>query len=90
MPRWWKDFDESNPVTQRLLTALNDIKEETNAPSTTALIYAWALKLPSAPQIISGSSKIENIKPLIDALDITLSQEHWYKILKAARGHDIA
>lgn len=82
-------FDESNPITQRLLKALAEIKEETNAPSTTALIYAWILKLPSAPQIISGSSKIENTKPLVDALNIELSQEHWYKILKAARGYDI-
>ncbi|MDD1793464.1 aldo/keto reductase [Enterovibrio sp. ZSDZ42] len=85
-----KLFDESHPVTSRLTKVLNEIAEEIGAVSISQVVYAWVFKMPCQPRIITGSSKIENISPLVDSIHLTLSKEQWYQIWAAAVGHDVA
>ena len=85
-----KLFDHEDSVTKRLSVILKKIIEETDADSISQVIYAWALMLPCRPRIITGSGKIENIKPLVDSVNLQLSREQWYQIWCASVGHGVA
>ncbi|PMN90660.1 aldo/keto reductase [Enterovibrio norvegicus] len=82
-------FDTTDAVTQRLTQGLSGLMEEVGVSSLAELIYAWVLTLPSQPQIITGSGKIENIRPLVNARDIRLTREQWYQVWSAAVGHGV-
>ncbi|MGF1865296.1 aldo/keto reductase [Enterovibrio norvegicus] len=82
-------FDKTDAVTQRLTESLNGLMEEVGVSSLAELIYVWVLTLPSQPQIITGSGKIENIRPLVNARDIRLTREQWYQVWSAAVGQGV-
>ena len=52
--------------------------------------YAWVLRHPSRPAVVTGSSKLERIVRARAALDIDLPREDWYELLEAARGEEVA
>lgn len=85
-----KLFTESNAQSERLLNTLHGLAEEFGISSIEPIIYAWVLKIPSRPIPILGSRSIERIRVATQALQIDLTHEQWYKILKASRGHDVA
>lgn len=58
------------------------------APATVA--YAWALRHPSRPVVITGSRRIEALQQAIAAAAFVLEREDWYALWQAATGHDVA
>jgi predicted oxidoreductase len=58
------------------------------APATVA--YAWALRHPSRPVVITGSRRIEALQQAIAATGFVLDREDWYALWQAATGHDVA
>lgn len=68
---------------------LKGIAEEWNV-SLTTLVYAWLLKLPSHPLILTGSGRIEAIEEAVQACDLLLDRITWFKILEAVRGFEVA
>lgn len=82
-------FDPQDEVTQRLSESLCEVMEEVGVSSLAELIYAWVLAIPSQPRIITGSGKIDNIRPLAEASKVSLSREQWYQIWTAAVGHGV-
>ncbi|RXJ70444.1 oxidoreductase [Veronia nyctiphanis] len=83
-------FNEDSEMAIRLRRLLQDIAEEIGATSIDQVVYAWAAKLPSRPVLISGSGKIERLKHAVDALKLQLTQQQWYRIWVAAKGHGVA
>jgi len=49
-----------------------------------ALVMAWILRHPAKMQAIPGTTNIERIKGICDALTCELSREEWYEIYRAA------
>ncbi|MEZ4983672.1 MAG: hypothetical protein R2795_01325 [Saprospiraceae bacterium] len=54
------------------------------------LLLAWLLKLPNAPLPVIGTTRAARLAKAVEALHITLSDEHWFLLLAASRGHEIA
>lgn len=57
--------------------------------SLDTVVYAWLLKHPARIMPIVGSGQIHRVESAVAALDITLTREEWFEILKAARGRDV-
>ncbi|MBD1558542.1 oxidoreductase [Vibrio sp. S9_S30] len=82
-----------NPLTDqdnRVLTVLEEIKEEVSAESIDQVVFAWIMALPSRPIPIIGSGKIERVKAAVAAKDIILTREQWYRVWTASKGHGVA
>jgi len=79
-------YDEKGP---RILRALMQVAEELNIGLVDNVIYAWLLKHPVIILPVVGTGKIERIKAAVDALEINMSLEQWYKIYIAALGKEL-
>lgn len=77
--------DQFAPLREQLET----IRARHEANGIDEIVYAWLLKHPANILPIVGSGKIERIQSAVDALQIDLSREEWFEILKASRGRDV-
>ncbi|WP_104025348.1 aldo/keto reductase [Vibrio hyugaensis] len=73
----------------RIRNELEAIREEVGANSIDEVIYAWIRRLPSKPMPIIGSGKIERVQTAVNALDIELTREQWYRVWVASKGHGV-
>jgi len=78
--------DEKGP---RIMRALLQVSEELNVVPVDKVIYAWLLKHPVSMMPVVGTGKIERIKSAVNALDIDMTLEQWYKIFIAALGKEL-
>lgn len=73
----------------RVREELEAICQEVGAQSIDQVIYAWVRRLPSKPLPIIGSGKIERVQAAIDALNIELTREQWFRVWIASKGHGV-
>ncbi|EMH3446500.1 aldo/keto reductase family oxidoreductase [Vibrio harveyi] len=73
----------------RVRNELEMIREEVGANSIDEVIYAWVCRLPSKPMPIIGSGKIERVHSAVNALNIELTREQWYRVWVASKGHGV-
>ena len=73
----------------RVRNELEAIREEVGANSIDEVIYAWVRRLPSKPMPIIGSGKIERVHAAVNALNIELTREQWYRVWVASKGHGV-
>jgi len=71
---------------QRIFHALSEVAEELNVKIIDKVIYCWLLKHPASIIPIAGTGKIERIRHAVEALNIDMSLEQWYKIYTASTG----
>jgi predicted oxidoreductase len=57
--------------------------------SRTVLALAWLLKHPSNIIPIVGSTNPERIREAVQATELELTREEWYRLLTAARGEPL-
>jgi len=81
-------FNPKTEKEQRLAAVLKTIAAELNT-DIDQVMYAWLLKHPTGIMPIVGSQHINRIKSAVDALEIELSLEQWYKIYIASKGEDL-
>lgn len=77
--------DQYAPLREQLEV----IRSRHQASGIDVVVYAWLLKHPANIMPIIGSGKIERVRSGVEALNIELSREEWFEILKAARGRDV-
>jgi len=82
-------FSESTEQVSRLKDTLQDITREVGADSIDQILYAWVKTLPCQPVAIIGSGNIERVKAAVNSLGIELTQEQWYRVWVAAKGHGV-
>ncbi|WP_261817783.1 aldo/keto reductase [Vibrio gallicus] len=82
-------FSANDQQSQRVRDELELIKHEIGAASIDQVIYAWVRKLPSNPLPIIGSGKIERVQAAISALELELTNEQWYRVWCASKGHGV-
>lgn len=58
--------------------------------SATQLLLTWLLKHPSAIFPILGTTKPERIEEGAQAMKVMLDKQHWFELLRAATGKDVA
>ncbi len=85
-----KLLDPPDEKSQRIYKVLLDIVEELNIESVDKVIYAWLLNHPVGILPIVGSRRIERIKNAVDALDIKMTLEQWFRIYTASTGKDVS
>ncbi|CAH1576632.1 aldo/keto reductase [Vibrio rotiferianus] len=73
----------------RVRNELETIREEVGANGIDEVIYAWVRRLPSKPMPIIGSGKIERVHSAVNALNIELTREQWYRVWVASKGHGV-
>ena len=82
-------FSGDSEQAVRVRNELEAIREEVGAASLDQVIYAWVRRLPSKPIPIIGSGKIERVQTAVDALNIELTREQWYRVWVASKGHGV-
>ncbi len=82
-------FSGDNEQAVRVRNELEAIRDEVGANSIDQVIYAWVRRLPSKPIPIIGSGKIERVQTAVDALNIELTREQWYRVWVASKGHGV-
>lgn len=86
MPNWGGCFlgDERYPELNRELDTL----AEQYCTSPTAVAAAWLLRHPAQMQLIAGTAKESRLKEIIQACEVQLTREEWYRLYLAA-GHPL-
>uniref|UniRef100_UPI0035C7620E aldo/keto reductase n=1 Tax=Serratia quinivorans TaxID=137545 RepID=UPI0035C7620E len=79
----------SDAEFQPLRDELQAVALEFGAVSIDQVVYAWVMRLPSSPLPIIGSGKIERVRSALQAQQLTLSRQQWFRIRKAALGYDV-
>ena len=74
---------------KRVLKALLEVGEEMNLMNIDTVVYAWLIKHPSTIMPVVGSGKLERINYAVEALNVEMSLEQWYKIYIASVGNDL-
>ncbi|WP_407558366.1 aldo/keto reductase [Vibrio parahaemolyticus] len=82
-------FSGESEQSIRVRNELEAIREEVGAISIDQVIYAWVRRLPSKPIPIIGSGKIERVQTAVNALNIELTREQWYRVWVASKGHGV-
>ena len=84
-----KIFTDSSDKVSNMRKVLEEIRYEVGANSIDEIAYAWLLNHPSKMLSIVGSHKIERLKSAVNATNIKLTKDQWFKIYTASLGHDI-
>ncbi|HAS63616.1 MAG TPA: oxidoreductase [Vibrio sp.] len=82
-------FTAENEQAKRVRDELELLRDELGADSIDEVIYAWVRKLPSKPLAIIGSGKIKRVEAAVNALEIELTREQWYRVWVASKGHGV-
>lgn len=78
--------DDKGP---RIMRVLREVAGELGVSPVDKVIYAWMLMHPVQMMPIVGTGKLERIRYAVEALNLQLSLEQWYKIFIAVRGKEL-
>lgn len=92
-PMAWSPFaggdvfhlDGIHPTLHRALQQL----AETHQASIDQIVLAWLLRHPSGIAPILGSGNIERVRSAQQALSLTLSDDEWFSLWIASKGHPV-
>lgn len=82
-------FNGSDVVAENLRLVIKDIADKLQQPFA-SVVFAWIMQLPSRPIPLTGTGRVEAIAVAVAGTRFTLDRSDWFKILRAARGHDVA
>ena len=84
-----KLLNPNDKKSEAIFKALIEVAKELNITSISKVIFAWLVNHPAKILPVVGSGKIERIQYAIDALDVNMSTEQWYKIYTASLGEEV-
>ncbi len=73
----------------RILKVLRQISEELEEEQLDKIVYSWLLKHPAQIIPIIGSGNLSRIKNAVDACNIKMSLEQWFRIYTASTGVEV-
>ena len=82
-------FSDPSERAEQLRTTLTFIGNAHDVSATT-IAYAWILRHPSKPIVLTGSRRIAAIKEAVAATEIVLTREQWFAIWCASTGGGVA
>jgi len=81
-------FHDHSERTNRIRGTLHKLSEKYSA-AVDQIILAWLKRHPVNAVIILGTGNRDRIAGAVDAMEIELSRQDWFKILKASQGFDV-
>ncbi len=84
-----KLFKEGDAQAARVHAAMQAMADELQV-SVATIAYAWVLRHPSQPLIVTGTQRIEGMREALAATQLKLSAEQWTHIWQASLGHPVA
>ena len=82
-------FNGGEEHADNLRLVIKGIADELSQPFA-SVVFAWIMQLPSRPVPLTGTGRIEAIAVAVAGTRFTLDKQDWFKILRAARGHEVA
>lgn len=82
-------FTEQSETANRVRQTLNEISPKYNNAPLDQLALAWVNRHPSNPVIVIGTGNIDRIKGAASSTDIAMSNEDWYRVWTASKGHEV-
>ncbi len=82
-------FNSTDTNAENLRLVIKDIADRMKVPFA-SVVFAWIMQLPCRPIPLTGTGRIEAIAVAVAGTRITLSRPDWFRILRAARGHEVA
>lgn len=82
-------FREEGEQATRLRQTMTDIAHEVGGAGLDQIALAWILNHPAKPIPVLGTGKFERIKAAVDATQITLTRQQWFRIWQASTGHEV-
>lgn len=79
--------DDANAANVR--ATIQEIADRLQQPFGSVL-FAWIMMLPSRPIPLTGTGRIAGIREAVIGAGVRLAREDWFRILRAARGHEVA
>ncbi len=74
---------------RRLLNCISEIAEELEEQNLDKIIYRWLLMHPSGIIPVVGTSNSTRLENAVNALDIDLSLEQWFRIYTSSQGKEM-
>jgi predicted oxidoreductase len=82
-------FSGDTAATQRISQAFTRAGKDMGL-STTGAIYAWIMRLPCKPVLITGSGRVQAIADAVAASQIQMGALMWFELLEIIRGYEVA
>ncbi len=82
-------FSGRDDQVQRVHAVLAELGAQQGV-SVATMAYAWILRHPSRPWPITGSRRLAALQEALEALNINVSREDWYRVWQASIGHEPA
>lgn len=82
-------FHGGEEHADNLRLVIKGIADELGQPFA-SVVFAWIMQLPCRPLPLTGTGRIEAIAVAVAGVQFQLSRPDWFKILRAARGHEVA
>jgi predicted oxidoreductase len=82
-------FHGTDALAENLRLVIKEIADELQQPFA-SVVFAWIMQLPSRPIALTGTGRIEAIAVAVAGTRFSLERGDWFKILRAARGHEVA
>lgn len=82
-------FTALDQNTENLRLVIKEIADRMKVPFAT-VVFAWIMQLPSRPIPLTGTGRPEAIAVAVAGAATTLARSDWFRILRAARGHEVA
>jgi predicted oxidoreductase len=82
-------FTEGSEQASRVREELSSLSPKYNNAAIDQLALAWILKHPSNTLPVIGTGKMDRVKSAVNALDINLLKEDWFRIWTASKGYEV-
>jgi predicted oxidoreductase len=82
-------FTSAEANAENLRLVIKEVADSIRQPFA-SVVFAWIMQLPSRPLPVTGTGRIEAIGVAVAGASFTLSRTDWFRILRAARGHEVA
>lgn len=82
-------FTANDARAAEVRAIIQEIADRMRQPFASVL-FAWIMQLPSRPIPLTGSGRLEAIREAVAATSFQLERGDWFRILRAARGHEVA
>ncbi|WP_240648387.1 aldo/keto reductase [Pararobbsia silviterrae] len=83
------DPNDPDPARTARIRKAIDVLAQTLGVSPATIVYAWILRLPSKPLVLTGSQRLSVLDEAVAATNVTLSIQQWFSIYEAALGHEV-
>lgn len=82
-------FTDDSAHTQRIHQAFARAGQEMGL-STAGAIYAWIMRLPCKPVLLTGSGRIQAIAEAVNAANMQMGLLLWFQLLETIRSQEVA